>query len=137
MKKLVIFILVLLVATGGVGYWRGWFSFNREDGSLKGHVDPEKFKKDRIALSARIKAIKDKVIGQKFLSLSAEEKTSLEKEHHELEAKHEKLESQLKELNEASADKFEDIKQGLEKDLAEVEKKMDNLIKKLEKASDK
>jgi len=140
MKKLVIFLLVVVVVVGGVGYWRGWFGVDPNAG-LKGN--PEKFKKDRDELSktfsAKAKAMKESLakLLKKSEGLLGEEKTSAKKELQELEAKHEKLVSQIKELEEAGEDKFADIKQDLAKKLEDVEKKMDTLTKKLEDVKDK
>jgi chromosome segregation ATPase len=143
MKKLVIFLLVVVVVVGGVGYWRGWFTVDREAGGPKVHVDPEKFKKDRTAfskmVSTKAKEMKESMakLLKKAEGLSGEEKTKTEKELKDLEAKHDELEKQIKELDQAGEDKFEDIKHGLGKQLEEVVKKMDTLTKKLETVKDK
>ncbi len=134
MKKLLVVVLVLAVAVGVVGYWRGWFNFSREGVQ----VDAEKFKKDREAFSKTV-GEKAKVVKNKFASLwkKSEGLTGDEKkELAELEKKHERLEKQLKELGDVGEDKFESIKQDLSKNLEEVEKKMQELTKKLDKGKD-
>ena len=50
MKKLLIVVLILVVAVGALGYWRGWFSVAKE-GKVSVQVDPEKFKQDKAAFS--------------------------------------------------------------------------------------
>lgn len=42
MKNLFIFIVLLLIVAGGVGYWQGWFKVKRQDGGLTAQTDPEK-----------------------------------------------------------------------------------------------
>jgi hypothetical protein len=139
MKKLLIFVLVLAVAVGVLGYWRGWFNVSREGVQ----VDAEKFKKDREDFSKTVSE-KAKVVKNKFANLwkkseglKGDEKVQAEKELAELEKKHERLVLQLKELEDAGQDRFESIKQDLSKNLDEVERKMQDLTKKLEKGKDK
>jgi len=140
MKKLLIFVLVLAVAVGALGYWRGWFDVSREKGV---QVDADKFKKDREEFSKTVSE-KAKVVKNKFANLwkkseglTGDEKVQTEKELAELEKKHERLVSQLKELEDAGQDRFESIKQDLSKTLEEVDRKMQALTKKLEKGKDK
>jgi len=135
MKKFLVFVLVLAVAVGALGYWRGWFSMSKEGVQ----VNAEKFKEDKAAFSKTVgektTALKDKVAGLRKTSegLTGDEKAKAEKELVELEKKHDRLEKQLQELEQAGPDKFADIKQDLSKRLEEVEKKSEELTKKLEK----
>ena len=142
MRKLLVVVLVLVVAVGALGYWRGWFSMTKE-GKVDVQVVPAKFKQDKEAFSKSVgektKAMKDKVarLWKKAEGLTGDDKAHAEKELAELEKKHERLEKQLKELEDAGQDRFESIKQDLSKSLEEVEKKIEELTKKLEKGKDK
>ena len=142
MKKLLVVVLVLVVAVGALGYWRGWFSVTKE-GKVDVQVDPAKFKQDKEAFSKTVgekaKAMKDQVasLWKKSEGLTGDDKAHAEKELGELEKKHDRLEQQIKELEDAGQDRFESIKQDLSKTLEEVEKKIEELTKKLEKGKDK
>lgn len=142
MKRLLAFVLVLVVAGAALGYWRGWFSVNKE-GKGEVQVDPGKFQKDRAAFSKTVgekaKAFKEQVAGlwKKSKELAGDDKAHVEKELAELGKKHERIEKQLKDLEETGQDKFEGLKQDLSKSLEEVEHKIGELSKKLEKTSDK
>jgi hypothetical protein len=143
MKKVLIGIVVLLVAVVALGYFQGWFGVKKEDGKLKVVTDPARFKQDKAAFSKLIaekaRAAKDKVASMRKKSegLTGEDKAHAEKELAELETKHDRLEKQLQELEGAGEDKFETIKQDLTKSLEDVEKRMDELTKKLEKGQAK
>jgi len=54
-----------------------------------------------------------------------------------LKEKHDRLELQIKELDDAGQDRFESIKQDLSKALEEVEKKIEELTKNVEKGKEK
>jgi len=142
MKKLLVVVLVLLVGGAALGYWRGWFSVTKE-GKVDVQVDSAKFKQDKEAFSKtageKAKALKDQVasLWKKSEGLTGDDKAHAEKELAELEKKHERLEQQLKELEGAGQDKFESIKQDLSKSLDDVEKKIGELTKKLDKGKDK
>lgn len=143
MKKVLVFVVVLLVAVGALGYWRGWFSVTKE-GKVDVQVDPVKFKQDKAAFGKTVgekaKAMKEQVatLWKKSAGLTGDDKAHVEKELADLEKKHERLEKQLKELEDTTGpDKFEGIKQDLSKSLEEVEKKIEELTKKLEKGKDK
>ena len=69
--------------------------------------------------------------------LTGEEKAQTQKELAELKKKHGRLEQQIKALDEAGQDKFDGLKEDLAKNLEEVEKKTQELTKKLEKAKAK
>jgi hypothetical protein len=138
MKKLLIVVLVLLVAVGGVGYWRGWFSVG--EGKVK--TDPDKFKKDKAALIEKAKNAGSKIAGlfKKKDSMAADEKAKREKELAEMDAlqkQHEQLDAKLKAAAEAGEDKLSSEMEALTKALEEVDKKIDDLTSKLEKAKDK
>lgn len=142
MKKLLVVVLVLVVAVGALGYWRGWFSVTKE-GKADVQVDPAKFKQDKEAFSKTVgekaKAMKDQVasLWTKSKGLTGDDKARAEKELGELEKKHDRLEQQIKELEDADQDGFESTRQDLSKTLEEVEKKIEELTKKLEKGKDK
>ncbi len=137
MKKLLVFILVLAVAVGVLGYWRGWFHFSKE-GPAGVQFDPAKFKQDKEAFSkavgAKARAMKNRVAGlwKKSEGLTADDKAHAQKELGELKKKHDRLEQQIKQLDGADPDKFEGIKQDLSKNLEEVDKKIDELTEKLD-----
>jgi TolA-binding protein len=142
MKKFLVFVLVLAVAVGAVGYWRGWFSVTK-DGKVDVQSDSAKFKKDKDAFSKsageKAKALKDQVanLWNKSEGLTGDEKAQAQKELGELKTKHDRLEQQIKELEDSGQDRFESIKQDLSKNLDEVEKKIEELTKKLEKGKGK
>ena len=52
MKKLLIVLLLLVVAAGSVGYWRGWFDFNKKtdttDGKTNVGVNKDEFEATRL-----------------------------------------------------------------------------------------
>jgi chromosome segregation ATPase len=138
MKKLLVFVLVLAVAIGALGYWRGWFSVTKE-GKVDVQADPATFKHDKDSFSKTVgekaKAMKGQLAGlwKKSKGLTDDDKKNLG----ELEKKRDRLEHQIEELDNAGQDNFESIKQDLSKSLAEVEQKIDELTKKLEKEKDK
>jgi chromosome segregation ATPase len=142
MKKLLVVVLVLVVAVGALGYWRGWFSLT-EEGKVDVQVDPAKFKQDKEAFSKTVgekaKATKDQIasLWKKSEGLTGDEKAHAQKELGELEKKHDRLEQQIKELDDAGQGRFESIRQDLSETLEEVEKKIEELTKKLEKGKDK
>ena len=142
MKKFLVFVFVLIVAIGALGYWRGWYSLTKE-GKVDVEMDVAKFKQDREAFSKtageKTKALKDQVanLWKKTEGLTGDEKAHTQKELAELEKKHERLEKQLKELADTGQDRFESIRQDISKALEEVDQKIAELTKKLEKRKDK
>lgn len=140
-KLLLVVVLLLLVAVGALGYWRGWFSVTKE-GKVDVQVDPAKFKQDRDAFSKTVgekaKALKDQVAGlwNKSEGLTGDEKAHAQKELGELKRKHDRIEQQIKELEDAGQDRFGSIRQDLSKTLEEVERKIEELTKRLEKGKD-
>lgn len=142
MKKLLILVLVLVVAIGGFGLWRGWFTLTKE-GKMNVHVDQSKFKQDRDALSKSVgekaKSMKDKIasLWKKTGGLKGEEKVHMEQEFAELNKKHDRLEQQIKELAESGQDTFGILERELMANHDEVEKKIEELTKKLEKGTGK
>ena len=85
MKKLLVVVLVLVVAVGALGYWRGWFSLTKE-GKVDVQADTAKFKQDKEAFSKTVgekaKAMKDKVasLWKKSEGLTGDDKAHAEKE---------------------------------------------------------
>ena len=142
MKRLLFFVVVLAVAAGAVGYWRGWFSLTTE-GKVDVQVDPTKFKQDREAFSKTVgekaRELKDQVasLWKKSQGLTGDDKARAEKELAELEKKQERLQTQIKELEGAGQERFESIRQDLSKSLEEVEQKIDEWTRKLEKGKGK
>jgi chromosome segregation ATPase len=142
MRNILIVVLVVIVAIGGLGYWRGWFSVSTE-GKVDVKVDSMKFKQDKDdfgkTVGEKTKAIKTQVasLWKKTEGLTGEDKAHAEKELAELEKKHERLEKQIKELEDSGQEKFESIRQDLSKNLEEVEKKIEELTKKVDKGKDK
>jgi chromosome segregation ATPase len=139
MKKLLAFVLVLIVAVAALGYWRGWFSLSNQGVQ----TDAEKFKQDKEAFGKsageKATALKDKVAGlwKKTDGLMGDDKAQAEKELAELEKKHERLEKQLKELADARQDGFASIRQDITRALEDVDQKIAELTKRLEKAKGK
>jgi len=127
MKNLLLLVLVLVVAIGAVGYWRGWFSVTSDF-----QRDKEAFSK---TVSEKTSAMKDKIadLWKKTEGRKDADNAQLQKELGELKTKHERLEQQIKELDAAGKDKFDSLKQDLSKNLEEVETKIEQLKKKLEK----
>jgi hypothetical protein len=139
MRTLIAIVLVVLVAVGVLAYWQGWFTVTREEGGFRVKVDPEKFKKDRAAFGKaareKTKAARDRIAGlwKKTEGLTGDEKARAEKELSELEQKHELLEKQIRKLDEAGEDQLEGIRQDLSQNLADVDRRIDELTKKLDK----
>jgi ABC-type phosphate transport system auxiliary subunit len=142
MKKLLVLILVLAVAAGGVGYWRGWFNVTN-DGHVEVHVDKAKFKADKEAfgktVSEKAKALKTRVasLWEKTEGLTGDDKAAAQKELTELRTRHDRIEQQLRDLDDAGQDRFAAVREDLLKALDEVETKIDETTKKLSKAKDK
>lgn len=142
MKRFLFLVVVLAVAAGAVGYWRGWFTVGT-GGGVDVHVDQAKFKEDKEAftktVSAKAKAMKDQVttLWNNTEGLSGDDKAHAQKELGELQKKHDRIEKQIKELDDAGQDKFGSIRQDLSKNLDEVEQKIDEWTKKLEKGKEK
>jgi len=141
MPKL-LFVVVLVVAIGAIGYWREWFTVTRDD-KVDVQVDSAKFQQDKEAFRNKVreeaKVVKDKVrnLWKQSDELKGDEKANTEKELAELDKKHDRLEKQIKELDDAGQDKFESIKEDLLKSLEDVQKKFDELTKKLAKGKAK
>jgi len=142
MKNFLVIILVLAVAVGALGYWRGWFTVTK-DGKVDVQVDSAKFKKDREAFSKTVgektKTLKDQVanLWNKSETLTGDDKVHAQKELGELKTKHDRIEHQLKELEDSGQGKFEDLKQDLTKNLEAVEKKIEEWTQKLDKGKEK
>ncbi len=142
MKRLLLVVLVLVVAVGALGYWQGWFSLTK-GGKIDVRVDPAKFKQDKEAFSKSVgekaKATKDRIasLWKNSEGLTGDDKAHVQADLRELEKKHDRLEQQIKELDDAGQGRFESIRQDLSKTLDEVEKKIEELTRKLEKEKDK
>jgi uncharacterized protein HemX len=129
MGKVLALVLVLLVAVGAVGFWRGWFEVqaNKQDGKVHANfsVNKEKLKQDKENLKKQVveksKVLKDKLasLRGKAKELSGEAKVKAEKEIEALSKKQVALEAKWKDVDEAAADKFESVKQGLSSMLEE------------------
>jgi DNA anti-recombination protein RmuC len=142
MRRLLVVVLALLVGVGALGYWRGWFSVTK-GGKFDVQVDQVKVNQDKKTFSKAVgekaKTMKDQVasLWEKSEGLTGDDKARAQKELGELKKKHDRLERQIKELEAASQDKFESIKQDLSKTLEEVEKKIEELKDNLGKGKDK
>jgi hypothetical protein len=124
MKKLLAFLVLVALVVGGVGYWRGWFEFNKTDVT----VNKEKFKEDKAAFlktaGAKLKAMKEKLEGMRSKSkdLTGEDKAKADREIRELEEKHGTLDTKLKDADKAADEAFEGVKADLNKALDELPK---------------
>ena len=142
MKNILVAILVLLVAVGAVGYWREWYSVTNE-GQIEVQVDSEKVQEDKEAFSKAVgektQAMKDQVarLWEESEGLTGDDKVHAQTEIGELKKKQDRLERQIEELEDASKDKFESIKQDLSKALEEVEKEIEELKEKMGRGKDK
>jgi predicted negative regulator of RcsB-dependent stress response len=139
MKNLLIFVVVLVVAVGALGYWRGWFSVSNQGVQ----TDAEKFNKDKDAFSKsageKAAALKEQVakLWSKTEGLKDDDKAHAQKELAELKMKHERLEKQLKELDDAGQDRFDSIRQDITRALEEVDQKIAELTRKMENRKEK
>lgn len=137
MRNLLLFVVVVALIVGVVGYNRGWFHVGPE-GGMDVQVDAAKFKQDREAISKtvseKVKAMKVQVAGlfKKTEALPADAKADAQKELVALEKEHDRLEQQLRELDEAGKDRFVSVREDLTKNLAAVEQKIADWSKKLE-----
>ncbi len=142
MRKLLVAVLVLVVAIGALGYWRGWFGLTKE-GKVEVQIDAAKFKQDKEAfrktVGEKAKATKDQIasLWKNVEGLSGDERAHAQAELGELEKRHNRLEEQIKELNDAGQGRFESIREDLSKNLEKVEKKIEELTKRLETGKDK
>lgn len=134
MKRFLVVVVVLVVAVGALGYWRGWFSVTKA-GKVDVQVDSAKFKQDKEAFSKtageKAQAAKGQIadLWKNAEGLTGDEKSLAQKQLGELEKKHERLEQQNKELDDAGPGRFETIRQDLAKTLAEVEQEISELTK--------
>ena len=130
MRTLATIIVVLLIAFGIVGYFEGWFTVANTDGKTNLQFDRDKFQTD---VSEQTRRVKNSIAGlwKKSEKLKGDEKEHVQAELKDLEAERDKLEKQIKDLGAAAQPKFESIKQDLSARLADVEKKIADLNKKL------
>lgn len=137
MRTLATIILVLLIAFGIVGYFEGWFTVTNTDGKTNLQFDRDKFSADRDAfgktVSEKTHELSNSIAGlwKKSEKLKGDEKEHVQAELKDLEVERDKLEKQIKDLGAAAQPKFESIKQDLSTRLADVEKKIADLNKKL------
>jgi hypothetical protein len=137
MKNLIVFIVLVLVAVGVVGYWRGWFKVQTEDGKVSLAVDKEKFRldKDKFMTKAQeeTRSIKESLshLFTKSENLPVDEKNQVQKELTELKKKHERLEEQLRELQQAGQDRFPTLRDDVRKQLDETDRRISELKNKL------
>lgn len=142
MKRLLVVVLVLGVALGALGYWRGWFSLTTA-GKVDVQVNSAKFKQDKDEFSKTVgvkaQAMKGQItnLWKNVEGLTGDEKDQAQKELGDLEKKHDRLEQQIKEVDDAGPGRFESIRQDLSNTLAEVEKHIEELTTKLEKRKEK
>jgi hypothetical protein len=123
MGRILALVLILLIAVGVVGFWRGWFEFQTNKAVGKVHADfsvnKEKFQQDKEILKKKIaeksKALKDKLASMrgKATDLSGEAKANADREIEELAKKQENLDAKLNDVDEATEEKLESLKQGL------------------------
>jgi hypothetical protein len=123
MGKTLALVLVLLIAIGTIGFWRGWFEFQTNKAEGKVHADfsvnKEKFKQDKEILKKKVaersKALKDKLASLRgqAKSLSGDAKAKADREIADLTKSQENLEAKLKDVEEVTEDKFENLKHDL------------------------
>jgi chromosome segregation ATPase len=141
-KKILVIVLVLVVAVGALGYWRGWFTLTTA-GKFDVHTDAVKFKQDREAFAKTVgekaKALKARfaALWTKSEGLTGDDKAHAQKELADLKARHDRIEEQLKEIEDAGPDRFESVKEDLTKALEDVEKKIEALTNKLAPGKDR
>jgi uncharacterized protein HemX len=141
MKKLLLFVLLLAVVVGVVGYVRGWYTVSENKKDIQ--FDAAKFDHDKKAASKKVsedaKLLKEKAanLWKKTEGLTGDDKVQAQKDLGELQSKHDRIEKQIKDLDEAGEDKFAGIEADLKKSLQEVEDKIKELSAKLEKGKGK
>jgi hypothetical protein len=120
---------VIVIGVVALGFYRGWFETGakKEDGKqqVNLNVNTNKFKEDKDnlkkALAAKSKSLKDKLAGltDKAKSLTGEAKAKAQKEIDALTKKHQHIEGKAKQVDEASEEKFDDLKKSVKDDLDE------------------
>ena len=105
MKNLLVAVVVIAVAVGALGFYRGWFEFgsNKQDDKVQANlnIDVNKFKQDKEAfkktLSDKSRTMKDKLVSlkDKAKGLSGDAKAKAEKEIEMLTKRHETIETKL------------------------------------------
>ena len=132
MKKVLVALVVLVVALGGVAWWQGWIKFEKKTEDGQTHVgvaiNKEKFQQDRDKLKKaagdRSKALKDQLakLRDKAKGLTGTDKEKADKEIDALSKKHEALETKMKDLDGVAEDKFEALKKDVEGHLQDADK---------------
>jgi len=127
MKNFLVTVVVIVIAVGALGFWRGWFDFgsNKHGDKVQANlnIDLNKFKQDKDAfkktLGDKSKTLKDKLLSlkDKAKGLSGDAKAKAEKEIDTLSKKHETIESKLKEVDDSTEEKFRALKDSLADEL--------------------
>ncbi|MBX9679777.1 MAG: hypothetical protein K2X38_13525 [Gemmataceae bacterium] len=142
MKRFLLFVVVVALIVGVIGYNRGWFHIGPE-GAMDVQMDAAKFKQDREAISKtvgeKVNILKTQMAGlfKKTEVLPSDAKADAQKELVALEKEHDRLEQQLRELDEAGKDRFVTVREDLNKNIAAVEQKIADWSKKLEASESK
>ena len=132
MKNFLAAVVLLALAVGAVGTWRGWFEFSgrNENGKPQASVtvNMATFEQDRDALSKKLaeqaELLKTKTAGlrEKAKNLSGDAKKKVEEQIERFTKNHESLEGKAKEIESATKDKFEAIKDSGHKALEDANK---------------
>jgi exopolysaccharide biosynthesis protein len=140
MIKLLAVVVILAVAVVGLGFYRGWFSAESKTGStgteVAVNVDHEKFKNDKEQYQkkaeARLKELDAQLekLTAKSSDATGDTKTQLEKDIETLKGKKEIARKKLGEIQEASAEKWEDFKLGMESTFDDLKKGFDSAASK-------
>lgn len=134
MVRSLVTVAVIILA---VGWWRGWFTVTNH-GKVDVQVDETKFRQDKEEFGRKLdeksRAFRIKVaeLWKHSEGLTGDEKVSAQKELASLETQQARLERQIRDLENADPYRFESIKRDLSDTLAEVEKKIEELTRRLE-----
>src|SRR5580700_1700442 len=102
MRGFVLFVLLLAVAIGALGYWRGWFTVTDKEGKRDVEVHQTTFDQDKKAFSKSVgekaKALRSQVdkLWEHSKGLSGDARTQAQKDLGELQTKHDRIEQQIK-----------------------------------------
>jgi hypothetical protein len=123
MKTLLFAVVLIVLAVAGVGFWQGWFEVGgkKEDNKIHAdlNVNVDKLKQDKESLkkllAEKTRVMKDKLAGlkEKSKDLSGAAKARAEEEIALLSKKHENLSARMKEVEESTAEKLEDLKKSI------------------------
>jgi hypothetical protein len=136
MKNVLIGLVVLIIVVCGLAYWRGWFEPEKQDKGGETHlgvkVNKDKFKQDKEKFKQEfkvgMKAVQDRLahLRGKHKDATGDDKAKAEKEIEELTKKHDALDAKAKEIEEATEEKFDALKQDVTKALEEAKKEKEN-----------